>query len=84
MPRVVETRSLVEPFDMPDARELVWIDRLLLDKLNDASKREVLARRLNQSSLALVLEAQIASLRDIRARVHHRYWSLRVGITSTQ
>jgi hypothetical protein len=84
MPRSVDTRPLVEPFDVPDARELVWIDRVLLEKLTDAVKRERLARQSNQSTLALVLEAQIASLRDIRSRVHHRYWSLRVGVAPTR
>lgn len=83
MPGSADGRPLVEPLDVPDARELVWIDGVLLEKLADALRRERLARQSNQSTLALVLEAQIASLRDIRARVHHRYWSLRVGVTST-
>lgn len=83
MPLIVDARPLVEPFDVPDARELVWMDRVLLAKIEDALKRDRLARHSNQSTLALVLEAQIASLRDLRSRVHHRYWSLRVGTTPT-
>jgi hypothetical protein len=67
---------LVEVYDVPARKELVWTDQMLFDQYADLTRREALARESRQETLSLVLCGQMALVGRLRALVHRRFWVL--------
>lgn len=68
---------LVEQYDVPSRKELVWADQMLFDQLTDLTRREVLARANRQETLSMILCGQVAVITRLRELVHRRFWQLR-------
>jgi hypothetical protein len=68
---------LVELYDVPARKELVWTDQMLYDELTDLTRREALAREKRQETLSIILCGQVAIVTRLRERVHRRFWQLR-------
>jgi hypothetical protein len=79
MPTVTDKKYLEVLHNRVDLREQVWLDHVLVDHIDDLSRREALARSSRQETLSLALTAQVACFTRLRDLCHSRYWALLNG-----